>query len=299
MKRVLLLGAAGQVGQALRAETLPFDWELTACGSAECDITQPRATNKALMELKPDLVINAAAMTNVDACEKDRERAEAVNFHAPANLAAQCSVHDIALIHLSTDYVFDGRDGNVPYAEDAQMSPLSVYADTKMMGEMAVRQELAWHVVLRVSSVFGAFGANILTRGLAMLAKNDEVKIVDDQISCPTYAPDLAGALVTLTDAILRGKHSGFGTFHCCGEPAASRFEFMQAVMEAYAPYTDKRPRILPASSADFPGFAERPAYSVLDCAKIREVYGIEQKSWKTGLNEAILALHQQEKLPL
>jgi dTDP-4-dehydrorhamnose reductase len=288
------LARAGQVGQALAAE--PHGWELTACARAELDITDPRATHKAMRDLKPDLIINAAAMTNVDACEKDRERAEAVNFRAPANLAAQCSVHDIPLIHLSTDYVFDGRDGGVPYTTEAQMNPLSVYADTKMMGEMAVRQELAWHIVLRVSSVFSAFGTNLLTKTVALLAKNDEVKIVSDQTSCPTYAPDLAKALIVLTDGILRGKHDGFGTFHYCGKPATTRLEFVQAIMEAYAPYTQKRPRILPALSSDFPGFAERPAYSVLDCAKIRAAYSIEQKPWREGLAEAVTSLHQQGK---
>jgi dTDP-4-dehydrorhamnose reductase len=299
MKRILLLGATGQVGQALTAEILPPDWILTGYGSAECDITQAKSTHKALLDIKPDLVINAAAMTNVDQCEKERDKAEAINFHGPANLAAQCSVHDIPLIHLSTDFVFDGRDIDRPYTTEDQMSPLSVYADTKMMGELAVQQGLAWHVVLRVSSVFSEFGQNILTRNLANLAKNDEMKIVSDQKSCPTYAPDLAKILITLTTAILRGHHSGFGLFHYCGEPAATRFEFAQTLMEAYAPHTTKRPRLLPALTSDFPGFAERPAYSVLDCSKIRDVYGIEQKPWKDGVNEAILSLYKQGKLPL
>lgn len=298
MKRVLLLGATGQVGQALTAETLPPDWALTGYGRAECDITQAKATNKALLDIKPDLVINAAAMTNVDQCERERDKAEAINFHGPANLAAQCSVHDIPLIHLSTDFVFDGRDGEKPYTTEDQMNPLSVYADTKMMGDIAIQQGLAWHVILRVSSVFSAFGQNILTRNLAGLAKNDEMKIVSDQKSCPTYAPDLAKALITIATAVLRGHHSGFGIFHYCGEPAATRLEFVQAVMEAYAPYTTKRPRLLPALTSDFPGFAERPAYSVLDCSKIRDVYGVTQKPWKEGVNEAILSLHKQGNLP-
>ena len=297
MKRILLLGATGQVGRALQAEPLPQGWELAAYGRAECDITQPKSTHKAILDFKPDLIINAAAMTNVDQCEREREKAEAANFRAPANLAAQCSVHDIPLIHLSTDYVFDGHDNPTPYTTESQMSPLSVYADTKMMGEMAVRQELAWSVILRVSSVFSEFGMNLLVRTLAMLAKNDEVKIVSDQISCPTYAPDIAKVLITMVTQILRGKHDGFGIFHYCGEPAATRLEFVQAIMEAYAPFTAKRPRILSALSSDFPGFAERPAYSVLDCTKILNSYDIAQASWRDGLKTAIAALHQQGKL--
>ncbi len=298
MKRILLLGANGQVGQALRAESLPHDWELKTVGRAECDITQPRQTHQIILDFKPELIINAAAMTNVDQCEKDHEQAEIANFRAPANLAAQCSVHDIPLIHLSTDYVFDGKDGGAPYTPDMQVNPLSVYADTKMMGEIAVRTELAWHMILRVSSVFSEFSQNILTRSLAMLAKNDEVKIVSDQISCPTYAPDLAKALIVISDKILRGAHNCFGTFHYCGDPAATRLDFVQAAMDAYAPHTAKRPNILPALSSDFSGFAERPAYSVLDCTKIHEIYGIKQTSWRNGVTKAVAALHEQGKLP-
>jgi dTDP-4-dehydrorhamnose reductase len=298
MKRILLFGASGQIGQALVAESPSTDWELGAYGRAECDITDPRGTNKALRDFKPDLVINAAALTNVDVCEREPERAIATNFTAPANIAAQCSVLDIPLIQLSTDYVFDGRDGEVPYTTESQMCPLNVYADTKLMGEMAIRQELAWSVILRASSVFSSFGANLLTRTLSALATNDEVKIVSDQTSCPTYAPDLAKALIALTNGILRGQHDGFGVFHYCGEPAATRLRFTQAMMDAYAPYTAKRPRIVPALSADFPDLAERPAYSVLDCSKIRQTYGIEQKPWQDGLIEAIATLHRQGKLP-
>lgn len=298
MKRILLLGAHGQVGQALRAETLPAHIQLTAMSRDRCNIADHAATQKTILDIKPDLVINAAAMTNVDQCEKDRRCAEINNFEAPANLAVQCSARDIPLIHLSTDFVFDGKDGGVPYTEDVQMSPLNVYADTKMLGEIAVQHGLAWSVILRVSSVFSAFGQNILTRALASLAKNDEVKIVSDQTSCPTYAPDLAKTLLTMADQILSGKHGVYGLFHYCGEPAATRLQFVETVMESFAAYTDKRPRILPALSTDFTGFAERPAYSVLDCNKIRRIYGIPQKPWRDGVAEAIKLLHQQGKLP-
>jgi dTDP-4-dehydrorhamnose reductase len=295
MKRILLLGATGQVGQAIQRE--PHGWELAAYGSKDVDITDHGDTQKAIRAFKPDLIINAAAMTNVDQCEHEPERARAVNFDAVANLAAQCSVLDIPLIHLSTDYVFDGRE-TTPYTPDSQMSPLSIYADTKMMGEMALRHELAWHVILRISSIFSALGTNLLTRALANLFKNDEIKIVADQISCPTYAPDLAKALIKMTNDILHGMHNAYGTFHYCGSPAATRLEFVQAIMEAYTPFTEKRPHILAAKSSDFPGFAERPAYSVLDCEKIRAIYGIEQRLWHEGLTEAMAILNQQGKLP-
>ncbi len=291
VNRIMLLGANGQIGQALRAEPLPADWQLGVYGHAECDITNHRATQQTIRNFKPDLVVNAAAMTAVDQCEKEPDKAVAANFEAPANLAAQCSAIDVPLIHLSTDYVFDGDNGNVPYKPDAPMNPLGIYGNTKMMGEESVRHELAWHVILRVSSVFSAFGANILTKTLKMLDEKDELKFVNDQISSPTYAPDIAKTIIVMAEAILRGHSGGFGTFHLCGEPPCSRYDLVQAIMEAYAPHTTRRPSILPAATADFPGFAARPAYSVLDCSSLRAVYGIEQKPWREGLAEAMQKL--------
>ncbi|MER2520495.1 MAG: dTDP-4-dehydrorhamnose reductase [Bdellovibrionales bacterium] len=291
IKRVMLLGAGGQIGQALQAVAHPQDWELGAFGHAACDLAHHGATQRAIVEFRPDLVINAAAMTNVDACEKDPDKAVAINFEGVANLAAQCAVRDIPLVHLSTDYVFDGNDGNIPYVPDAQMNPLGVYGNTKVMGEMSVRHELAWHLILRVSSVFSSYGNNILTKALAAIDTMDTLRYVTDQKSCPTYAPDLAAALVTMADAILHGKPGTLGTFHYCGAPEATRFEFVQAVMESYAPYTARRPEILEAVSSDFPTAAPRPAYSSLDMEKTTRVFGLSPLPWRERLKEAVAIL--------
>jgi len=292
-KRIMLLGATGQVGQALRAEPMPQDWQLAAFGRQECDITDHRAVKDKIHTIKPDIVINAAAMTAVDKCETEQDAAMAANFDGPANLAAQCSAIDAPLIHLSTDYVFDGTESERPYRPDDAMSPLSVYGHSKMMGEEAIRHGHPWHVILRISSVFSAYGTNLLTKMIQSIETRDELKIVTDQKSCPTPAQDVARGIITIAGAILGGKSNGFGTFHLCGTPAAVRIEFMQAIMDAYAPYTARRPKILPALSSDFPGFAERPAYSALDCTKTREIYGIEQRPWRDGLNEAMQLLMQ------
>lgn len=299
MKRILVFGSGGQVGQALFSLAHPTDLDLIPCPRAMCDLTDHAATQKKLNETRPDLVINAAAMTNVDACEKDRAAAEAANFAAPANLAAQCATRDIPLIHLSTDYVFDGKDGDVPYAEDAAMNPLSVYADTKMTGEIAIQQSLAWHVILRVSSVFSAYGQNIMVRALANLASRDELRLVTDQISCPTYAPDIAETLLTIARGIFQGVHGTYGLFHYCGTPAVNRLQFVEAIMKAYESYTPKRPHLLPARSSDFPGFAERPSYSVLNCDKIKRIYGIGQKDWRAGVTETLAILQRNGALPV
>jgi dTDP-4-dehydrorhamnose reductase len=294
-KRILLFGGSGQIGQALRAELFPTEWVLEAPSHAECDVTNHSRVRDAVQSFKPDLIINSAAMTNLDQCEADEDAALLANFEAAAALAAQCSSNDVPLIHLSTDYVFDGRDGEVPYKPESPMNPLSVYGQSKMMGEEAVRHELPFHVILRVSAVFSAFGTNILTRALQMIDGQDEVKFPTAQTACPTYAPEIAKALITITNTILGGKSGGFGTFHLCGEGAANRLEFAEAVMAVYAPYTAQRPRLLPGTLDDFPNAVPRPAYSVLDCRKVRDVYGIAQKAWRDSLPDAIQVLMQRE----
>lgn len=287
MKRIMLLGAGGQVAQALRAETLPSDWKLAAYGRTECNITDHRAVQNAIQSFKPDFVINAAAMTNVDLCETNQEQAAFTNFEGPANLAAQCSAVDVPLLHLSTDYVFDGRESDHPYRPEDKMNPINVYGNTKLMGEESVRHEHAWHIILRTSLVFSALGSNVLTKTLQAIDKGDELKIPTDQIACPTYAPDLAKAIITMANAILLGKVDGFGTYHYCGEPAASRFDFVKSIADVYG----KPSKITPAKLTDFPDKAPRPAYSALDSTKLRTVYGIEQNQWQTGLKEALQKL--------
>ncbi len=295
-KRIMLTGANGQIGQALRNGPLPAGWELGAYSRAEFDITDHGAVQAAMRDFKPDFIVNAAAMTAVDKAEGDLHQATIVNFEALANLAAQCSAMDIPLLHLSTDYVFDGQDNEVPYKTDDKMNPVNVYGHSKMMGEEALRHELAWHIILRVSSVFSSFSRNILTNFLKMIDERDELKIITDQKSCPTYAPDIAKAIIEMAKAVCAGKHDGFGTFHYCGEPAVTRFELFGEIMKAYAPYTERHPSVVPVKSADLPGFAPRPAYSVLDCSKIRDVYGIAQRPWRDGLRDAMTILMRERR---
>ncbi|HUY67868.1 MAG TPA: dTDP-4-dehydrorhamnose reductase [Alphaproteobacteria bacterium] len=289
--RLLLLGANGQIGQALCAQPMPQDWQLGAYGHAELDIADHRAVQDAIDTFRPGFIINAAAFTAVDEAELDLPRATGINFEAVANLAAQSSARDIPLLHLSTDYVFDGNDGDAPYTPEHKMNPLNNYGHSKMMGEEALRHGHPFHVILRVSSVFGEFASNLLTKTLAMIDGEDELRVVTDQISCPTYAPAIAETILAIAVAILKGKHDGFGTFHYCGTPEATRFDFVSEVMKQYAPFTARRPRITPIKRADLAGVAARPPYSVLDCGKIRDVYGIKQKPWRASLGEAISIL--------
>lgn len=287
----MFLGAPGQLGQAFqyvwRTAPIKPDWEIGLFGRRECNITDPVELKTVIQNYKPDLLINAASLTRVDHAESNEEEATRVNFHAPANMAAHCSALDIPMIQLSTDYVFDGRK-TTPYFPDDQMNPINIYGATKMMGEEAVRHELAWHVILRVSSVFSAFRRNILTSAIKMIDEQDELRMVTDVISPPTPATHIVKALIVMGSQILNGKTDGFGTFHLCGTPACSRYDLTEAIMKAYAPHTAKRPKLTPTVSAEFNVPAKRPAYSVMDCAKIRATYGIDQRPWQEGLDEAM-----------
>jgi dTDP-4-dehydrorhamnose reductase len=292
-RRIMLLGAAGQVGQAIRHQTLPQSWQLGLYSRNELDITDASALRDAVQTFQPDLIINSAGMTNVDKSEQDPDAAMAANFTAPATLAAQASALDIPLIHLSTDYVFDG-DHDTPYLPDDPMNPVNAYGRSKLMGEEAVRHELAWHVILRISSVFSAFNRNILTNTLKMIDERDELRMVTDQLGAPTPATDVASAIIKIAESLLNGKSGGFGTFHLCGAPSCTRYELTEAIMAAYAPFTTHRPKITPTVSAEYANLAPRPRYSVMDCAKTEAVYGIAQRPWQLGLDAAMRQLFEK-----
>lgn len=295
MKRVMLIGGGGQTGQALSAQKLPADWQIDSYDKQRLDITDHLAVRVAVESTSPDIVINTAALTSVDVAEKDSGLAVAVNFDAPANIAAVCSFRDIPLIHLSTDFVFDGEK-EAPYSADDEPCPVNAYGQSKMYGEDAVRQELAWHVILRVSWVFSAFGNNMMTKMLSWANEKDELRIATDQISCPTYAGDVAQAIIAIADEIMAGKSNGFGTFHYCGTPAATRYEFAEALLDAYRPHAARMPKLLPALTTDFPEYAKRPRSTPMDCSKIREIYGIEPCAWRDRMEQAILEMIQAQQ---
>jgi len=286
--KILLFGGNGQIGKSFQRQILPDDWNLGIFTRAECDFTQPASIAKAIRDFAPDIVINAAAMTNVDACETDIQNATEVNFHAVANIASQCATIDAPLIQISTDYVFDGQDGQKPYLPDDQMNPLNIYGQTKMMGEEAARHAIHWHVIARTSLVFSSFGNNILTRILHQINTQEEVQAATDQVCNPASAHFVARTLIKIADDILRGKANGFGTFHICGEPAVSRFEFLQAIMEAYAPFTTKRPTLVPIKIASQADRVPRPLFSVMNTDKVRDVYGIQPHLWRDDLAPVI-----------
>jgi dTDP-4-dehydrorhamnose reductase len=292
--RVVIVGSAGQIGSELMRAPIPAGWQRADLGRAELDITDERAVAAALAACRPDLVINAAAYTAVDRAESDRDNAVAVNATGPAILARRCAAIGAALIHYSTDYVFDGAKA-APYREADPVNPLGVYGASKEAGERAVRATLARHVILRTSWVYGTEGGNFVKTMIRLAGERPELSVVADQFGCPTAAADIAEATIEVATAIAAGRAS-WGTFHYAGTGATSWHGFATAIIGEAAKRSGRRPDVRPISSADYPTPARRPANSVLDCAAIAGAYGIHGKPWPQSLSRIIDSiLHDAE----
>lgn len=276
--KILITGKAGQLGTELARIDWPAHFELSFADRAQCDLSNPAAIVSTLDAVRPDLVVNAAAYTAVDRAESDAEAAMRVNGEGPAILAQECARTTARLIHVSTDYVFDGSS-SAPYREGDPVGPLSVYGRTKAAGESSIRNVLERHVIVRTSWVFSSHGSNFVKTMLRLSSENPILRVVADQKGSPTWAADLARTIQTVSTAIANGNE-GWGTFHFSSEEPTSWQGFASAIFERCG----RSVRVEPISSAEFAAAALRPKNSVLDCSKIRKVYGIVQPSWRKGL---------------
>lgn len=288
--RVLVFGAAGQVGHEVCRAAWPASVELTALDRRTGDITRPAAVDGLIAQQRPDLVINLAAYTAVDRAESEPELAWAVNCAGAAHLAAACGDHGTALIHLSTDYVFDGTKPG-PYREDDPVNPLGVYGHSKEAGERAVRAGAERHIILRTAWVYGAHGANFVKTMLRLGAERPILRVVADQRGCPTAASDIASALVEIARQIEKGTAS-WGTFHFAGGGATSWHGFAEEIVEQAAKSelwpTHSKPTVEAITTDQYPTPARRPMNSVLDCRKIGEAFGITPTPWRTSLQTVL-----------
>jgi dTDP-4-dehydrorhamnose reductase len=290
VRPVLVIGAGGQLGRELMLRRDAARWPIVGFSRGELDIRDRDGVRRAITDTAPALVINAAAYTEVDKAESECQAAFAVNRDGPANLATACAEAAIPLLHVSTDYVFDGRKEG-PYVESDPAAPLSVYGASKLAGEEAVRACLEQHVILRTAWVFGAHGANFVKTIARLAGERPEFGVVDDQLGGPTPAGSIAEALLAVADATGTGN-ARWGTYHFCGAPATSRCGFARAIVDAAGPYLGRRIVVRPVAAADHPLPARRPANSVLDCGKIGEAFGIVPRPWRAALAEVVRELY-------
>jgi dTDP-4-dehydrorhamnose reductase len=286
---VVIFGGEGQVGRELARLAWPSGVTATALGRSQCDITDPAAIERALAALRPDILVNAAAYTAVDRAENEPDRAFAINRDGARHLAERAAGRGLPLIHISTDYVFDGSKIG-PYLETDPVAPLGIYGSSKQAGEAAIIECLDRHVILRTAWVFGAFGGNFVKTMLRLSADRPELRVVADQIGGPTAAQDIAAAIGTLVGAIERGD-GNWGVFHFAGTPPISWHGFATEIIARAAPLPNGRPIVTAITTAEFPTPARRPANSVLDCSKIGRAYGIPAPDWGLGLDRVLAAL--------
>jgi dTDP-4-dehydrorhamnose reductase len=288
--RILITGAHGQLGSEVVRRAPPGETSVVGLSEEDLDITQSQAVERILDDHAPRLVVNTAAYTAVDRAEDEPEAAFAVNREGSANLAGSCARRQIVLLHLSTDYVFDGKT-SAPISEDDQAEPLGVYGRSKLEGEVLVRRLHPQHVILRTSWLFGARGPNFVKTILQLARERDEVRVVADQTGCPTCAADVADVILEL--AAILGQHGAlpWGTYHYCGTPAATWHTFAQEIItlgrrHLNGPFKVRSLRAI--STAEYPTAAPRPAYSVLSCEKLRGAFGIAPRPWREGLNDVL-----------
>ncbi len=283
--RIIVTGAQGQVGWELTHRAVAMGHDVLAWDLAELDITDAAAVDQALDASNADVAINAAAYTAVDKAEQEPELAFAVNRDGPAHLAAACARSRIPLLHISTDYVFDGRKTG-PYTEDDPVAPLGVYGQSKLEGDEAVRRLLSRHLILRVSWVFGAHGHNFVKTILRLAREREELRVVADQRGCPTYAGDIVDVLLELAGRMADiDARDNWGTYHYCGEPATTWHGFASAIVEQARIREPLKVRaVTPINTSDYPTPAARPANSVLDSARLTTCFGIRPRPWREGL---------------
>ena len=275
---ILVTGANGQLGSEMQrlGAVSPNNYIFT--DAAELDVTDAGAVRRAAEQTRAEAIVNCAAYTDVERAEENEAAADRLNRLAPANLAAAAAATGATLIHISTDYVFDGR-AHTPYTEQAPTAPLSVYGRTKLAGEQAVEASGCSYLILRTAWLYSAFGNNFLKTMLRLTAERESLKVVFDQIGTPTYAGDLAlGIFSVIEGGQLRGHE---GLYHFSDEDVCSWYDF--AVEIAAAAGHDKC-RIRPCRTAEFPTKAARPAYSVLDKSKIKETFGLEIPHWRESM---------------
>ena len=277
---VLVTGANGQLGQAIQsvsgnAPKINFVF----CSSSELDITNLQSCIEAFERFKPDFCINTAAYTAVDKAESEPEKAHVINVIGTRNIAQVCKRNDAILLHVSTDFVFDGNSIR-PYTEQDLPNPTGVYGKTKLEGEKAVQETWNKHLIIRTSWVYSQFGNNFMKTMLRLASERDKLSVVNDQIGTPTNAVDLAKVLIKMIQYCQTTPIEVFGIYNFSNEGQCSWYDFAKKIFEINTIKID----LQPIASDSYPTPAQRPAFSVLDKSKIKKAFGIAIKDWEESL---------------
>ncbi len=304
--RILLIGKNGQIGAEL-ASLLPQLGDLTALDHQRLDLSKPDQISKVIREMRPQLIINAAAFTNVDQAETHEQEAFAINAEAPRLMAEEAKRIGALLVHYSTDYVFDGTKTS-PYEEGDKTSPIGAYGRSKLAGEKAIQEVGPAHLIFRTAWVYGLRGRNFLLTVLRLATEREELRIVHDQIGAPTWSREIAkGTFAVLSKLANRNeltKTDLNGIYHITAAGQGSWYEFTEAILSEAsssgpgAPWFERVTGgrsliarcVTPIRSAEYVTAAKRPAFSVLSNLKLQETYGVELPPWRTQLHEAISA---------
>lgn len=287
MNRILLLGSTGQVGQEL-LKTLSTLGEVITLTRQELDLTNSDQIAETIASWQPKIIINASAYTAVDKAESESELAMAINTVAPKIMAQAAQVLSATLVHISTDYVFNGKN-HTPYIEEDEPDPIGVYGKSKLLGELGVKENCDRHIILRTAWVYGARGhGNFVKTMLRLGAEKEELRIVSDQIGNPTWSYDIANAIANLLN--FPENQIPWGTYHFTNSGVASWYDFAVAIFEEghKLNFPLKIKTVLPITTEEYPTPAQRPAYSVLSKAKFRKTLGVYPPYWRDSLKKML-----------
>jgi dTDP-4-dehydrorhamnose reductase len=289
--KILVLGSKGQLGRCLYDQLSHTDHEVFYTSRAQIDIADFEATKNKFLDVAPDLVINATAYTAVDKAEEEHQAADRINHLAVANIASICDQLDCWLIHVSTDYVFDGNS-ELPYTENDQTNPQGVYGDTKLKGEIAIQSSGCRHIIIRTAWVFSEYGNNFLKTMLRLGAERNELRIVGDQVGCPTYAQDIARAIVMILES-LKSEEVSSCLYHFSGNFCCSWAEFSQAIFDEALKLEviASKPNVVAITTEEFLTLAKRPARSELSSNKIGSTFGIDPSDCMLGIRSSLKAI--------
>ena len=290
---ILLIGNKGMLAQDLQPRLVKSFNNVVGIDIDEIDITLEGDVNLCINSNCPDIVINCAAYTAVDKAETDSELAFLVNKSGPEHIACACNNLGIPLIHISTDYVFDGNS-NQPYKEDDPVNPLGIYGKSKLDGEEIIRQWLDNYIIIRTAWLYGVNGNNFVKTMIRLAKEREEIKVVDDQMGCPTWTGDLADAIVELVNRISKGAEDvEWGTYHYCGDGITSWYDFTKAIIEKASKWESfKIQKITPIPTLEYPTPAKRPMWSVMDCTRLERRFGIKNRPWERGLDKMLKELY-------